>query len=231
MQEILSVKNVYKSYKKHQVLKGVSFDIHKGDVVALIGINGSGKSTLLETICGVQKQDSGEIIGIENYKYLGYVPQMFRLFLDLTVRDNLEYFSLLFRVDSKRVEEVLQMCYLKEKEKTLCAKLSGGYKQLVSLAVAILHKPQLLILDEPTSAMDPLFRNEFWKIIKKYLAEGGSVLVTTHYMEEINFCNKIMVLSSGKIVFKNDVQDDLGAHKFKSAMELLVFFEQGDKHV
>lgn len=231
MQEILKVLNLYKSYGKVKVLKGVNFSIKKGEIVGLIGVNGSGKSTLIETICGVKNKDSGEIVGIvENCKNIGYMPQSFGCFNDLTVKENLKYFALIYNLNNNRVQEVLNITHLKEKENYLCGNLSGGYRQLVSLAVAILHNPKLLILDEPTSAMDPLFRDSFWKIIKNYLAGGGSVLVTTHYMEEINLCTKLLILSGGKIVYDNFVSEIFKNGKFNSAADLIFAFAKGEKY-
>ena len=229
-EEILRLENIQKSFKKHHVLKGVNFSIKKGESVALVGVNGAGKSTLFEIICKVLSADSGNVFGIKDYFDFGYMPQIFRLFSDLTIKENLEYFALIYKLDKKRVEEILNLCYLKEKENFLCSKLSGGYKQLVSLAVALIHNPPLLILDEPTSAMDPLFRDGFWKIINKYLKDGGSVLVTTHYMEEINFCNRLMILSSGKIMYDNFVKEAFGTDKNFSAMDLINKFAVEDKY-
>lgn len=227
---ILKVENVFKSFKKHQVLKGVSFSIKNGESVALVGVNGAGKTTLLEIICGIQRTNSGSVFGVEDCKDIGYMSQTFRLFLDLTVKENLEYFALLYKVDKQRILEVLELTYLKDKQNFLCSKLSGGYKQLVSLAVAILHNPKLLILDEPTSAMDPLFRELFWKIIKKYLKGGGSVLVTTHYMEEISLCKRLIVLSSGKVVYNKLVSSSFGKNKFNSISELISNYLKGDRY-
>ncbi len=218
---ILSIKGIKKSYGKVNVLKNVSFDINKGQIVALLGVNGAGKSTLIEIICNVKSYDYGTITSNIKQKEIGYMPQSFSLFADLTVKENLEYFAVLYDITKQRIGQVLELCKLEGKKNMLCKNLSGGYKQLVSLAVAILHNPKFLILDEPTSAMDPLFREIFWGVIKDYVANNGTVMVTTHYMEEINMCNKLMILSSGEIVYDAFVKDTFKKGKFTSAIDLI----------
>lgn len=220
---VLNVQNIEKSYGKTPVLKGVSFKLTQGEKKALIGVNGSGKSTLIEIICGVKKESTGSVDGIINdCKNFGYMCQSFSLFADLTVRGNLEYFALIYGVDKSRIDEVINMCFLTEKQNYLCCNLSGGYKQLTSLAVAILHKPKLLILDEPTSAMDPLFRDKFWKIIDLYSALGNAILIITHYIEEVEKCDSIMVLSDGKIIFDKSVQETFKEGQKLSIAELII---------
>ena len=227
---ILSVKEIKKNYKKVNVLKNVNFDIYKGQIVALIGVNGAGKSTLIEIICKVKNYDHGTIISKINSKEIGYMPQSFGLFADLTVKENLEYFAVLYNITKQRISQVLELCKLENKKHMLCKNLSGGYKQLVSLAVAILHNPKFLLLDEPTSAMDPLFREIFWNVIKSYNSNGGTVMVTTHYMEEINMCNKLLILSSGEIVYNDFVENTFKKGKFKSAIDLINTMVKGERY-
>lgn len=228
MQEVvLKVENVYKSYGQKEVLKGVSFDVKKGETVAFVGVNGSGKSTLIEIICGVKSKNSGIVSGIvNNCKNFGYMPQTFSLFADLSVYDNLDYFSILYNVPKNRINEVLKECFLEDKKYLLCSQLSGGYKQLTALAVAILHSPPFLILDEPTSAMDPIFRDKFWQIIEKYAKKGNSILIITHYMEEIQKCKKLMALSNGKIIYNNSVEETFAKGDIKSVAEVLYKFSE-----
>lgn len=229
-QKILETKNITKSYGKKEVLKGVNLSILKGEKLALIGVNGSGKSTLLEIICGVKKADSGTMILPVKSNEIGYMPQKFSLFQDLTVRENLEYLAILYDLKKTEVENILKICFLKEKENYLAKDLSGGYKQLLSLAGAIIFIPKLLVLDEPTSAMDPLFRMSFQKIISKYMNMGGSCLFTTHYMEEINFCDKVAVLSKGKIVYENSTKETFSDNGFKDASELVLKYTKGESY-
>lgn len=216
---MLKIKDVYKSYDDNKVLKGVSFDVKENEIKGLIGINGAGKSTLIELICGIKKIDAGQIFlngkdVKENQKTIkkifGYMPQTFNLFSDLTIEDNLGYLCAVYKLDEKvEVPRILKLCKLEDKRKMLASNLSGGYKQLLSLAGALIHKPKLLILDEPTSAMDPLFRKKFWSIIKECKKNGCTILVITHFMEELLECDTFACLSNGKIV----VDDKLNHYK------------------
>lgn len=224
---MLKITNLNKSYKNKKVLIDLNLNINKNDIVALIGINGAGKSTMLEIICGLIKKNSGnvEISGINlddkkqrkllKYK-IGYMPQYFSMFNDLTVKENLNYLCAVYKIDNKRTEEILRLCNLDDKKNQLAKNLSGGYKQLLSLAGTIIHSPELLILDEPTSAMDPIFRQLFWKIIKELNKNGTTILVTTHYIEEISECNKLMCLAQGRIIIEQSTQSlDISSNNSK----------------
>lgn len=211
-EQMLKIQNLFKSYGKKQVLKGANFVLNDGELKGLIGVNGSGKTTLIECVCGVKKFDSGEIkidgLDIKNranktkLKYtFGYMPQRLTMFNDLSVRENLAYFASVYNLPKNRIDEIIEICGLGQYQKTLAQNLSGGYRQLLSLAGAIIHSPKLLILDEPTSAMDPLFRIKFWEIIHTYHKSGSSILLITHYVEELNECENFMCLSNGVIAF------------------------------
>ncbi|MBQ7798662.1 MAG: ABC transporter ATP-binding protein, partial [Clostridia bacterium] len=133
---------------------------------------------------------------------IGYMPQTFCLFNDLTVKENLGYLSAVYGLNEQvEVQRIIELCNLTSMQNKLAQNLSGGYRQLLSLAGAIIHSPKFLILDEPTSAMDPLFRKNFWKIINECRNNGCTVLVITHYMEELFQCDSFACLSNGKIVF------------------------------
>jgi len=216
---MLKVKNVHKSYKDKKVLKGVNLHVKRGEIKGLIGINGSGKSTLIECVCGIKNFEDGEII-INNINILdkknkntikhsiGYMPQTFSMFNDLTVEENLKYLCAIYHVDeTKCVEDAISACYLQEHRKTLAKNLSGGYRQLLSMASAIIHNPIFLILDEPTASMDPIFRRQFWKIVNNCREKHTTVLVITHYMEELVECDNFVCLANGKAAFEGSVND------------------------
>ena len=224
---ILEVENLTKNYKKKEVLKGVNLSLAQGEKLALIGVNGSGKTTLLEILCGVSRKSGGTILMPNSKNEIGYMPQTFSLFQDLTVKENLGYLAVLYGLNNDDVENIIEECFLREKENMLAKNLSGGYKQLLSLAAAIIFKPKLLILDEPTSAMDPLFRKSFQKILQGFMKNGGSVLLTTHYMEEIDFCDKVAILSDGKIVYCDYVKNAF-SQKYKNASELIFAYTRKD---
>lgn len=232
---MLNVTNLYKSYKDKQVLKGLSLNLEDGKIYALVGVNGAGKSTLMECVCGLKTFQEGEIFidGLspkkrkENKqikKIIGFMPQTFSMFGDLTVKENLEYLSIIYELKKERVDEVIEMCNLKNRQKDLAKNLSGGYKQLLSLAASIIHNPKLLILDEPTSAMDPLFRKSFWQIIHAINEGGTTILVTTHYLEEIQECNEILLLALGKIIHNSKVENMYENGKFNSVYDIIDYY-------
>lgn len=215
---MLVVKDVYKSYKTKNVLKGTSFSVKMGEIKGMIGVNGAGKSTLIEIICGVKKLDMGEILinGIdisekekrnEIKRLLGYMPQSFSLFNDLTVEENLGYLCAIYNIDTAIKNKVIDVCGLTEYKNILARNLSGGYKQLLSMAGAIIHSPKFLILDEPTAAMDPVFRRKFWKVVNSLRNDNLTVLVITHYMEELIECDSFVCLANGKVSFDGSLKE------------------------
>lgn len=215
---MLEVKNVYKKYGNKEVLKGINFIVTDGEIKGLIGVNGAGKSTLIEIICGVKPFDNGEIninnISINDKKnkdnikaILGYMPQSFSMFNDLTVEENLGYLCAVYDLDLINVDKIIDLCNLSEHKKTLAKNLSGGYRQLLSMACSIIHSPKFLILDEPTASMDPIFRRKFWEIINKLKNEKMTVLVITHYMEELVECDSFSCLANGKITFNGSLKE------------------------
>lgn len=233
---VLTVESLNKSYKTNNVLKNLSLEIGEKDLTALVGVNGSGKSTLIEIICGIKKKDGGTISFMDRdisdkkhsnevKRQIGYMPQFFSMFNDLTVKENLRYLYSVYELnDLAVILRTIEKCGLKKEENTLVKNLSGGYRQLVSLAGAIIHNPKLLILDEPTSAMDPLFRKQFWDIIYACKSAGTAVLVTTHYAEEIFNCTKVLCLYNGSIIHKSDVANIYENGKFKSIHEVLDYY-------
>ena len=214
---MLEVKNVFKKYGKKQVLNGVEFSVSNGEIKGLIGVNGAGKSTLIDIICGVKKLDEGKIyideIESTNKKnknkidrIIGYMPQSFNMFNDLSVEENLGYLASVYGLGKGAVERTIKLCHLEDFRKILAVNLSGGYKQLLSMAGAIVHSPKFLILDEPTSAMDPIFRRKFWDIVHICKKNNVTVLVITHYMEELLECDSFVCLSGGKISFDGNLK-------------------------
>lgn len=215
---MLKIKGLYKSYKNKEVLKDVNLHLEKGTITGLIGVNGAGKSTLIECVCGVKKINAGEILidgnNVQEKKLrqkikniIGYMPQSFSLFNDLTVEENLRYLAVAYDVDLQTIEKTIELCCLNQYRSTFAKNLSGGYRQLLSLAGAIVHSPRFLILDEPTSSMDPIFRRKFWKVINDCKNQNTTVLVITHYMEELIECNSFICLSGGKVSFNGALSE------------------------
>ena len=135
------------------------------------------------------------------------MPQSFGMFNDLTVQENLGYVCSIYNVSTDKIDEIIDMCYLTDQKHTLAKNLSGGYKQLLSIATVLIHNPEVCILDEPTSAMDPIFRKNFWKIIKECNKKGTTILLITHYLEELLECDRFACLAQGEIQYIGVVKD------------------------
>ena len=208
--ELLRVSNIQKRYGKHHVLNGVSFSCNKGQCIGIAGVNGSGKSTLLSVIAGVQKADGGEVImdGVDilknkSYigKYIGYVPQDNPLIEDLSVRDNLKlwYCDSPYNLNDQMENGFLKTLGIHEFQKKTVKKLSGGMKKRVSIAVAVHNAPKILLLDEPSAALDLIAKKTIRDYLKEYMASGGTVIIVTHDEEELDLCDTVYVVSEGKL--------------------------------
>ena len=196
----LKVEDLKKSYKKVQALKGISFELRKGELFSLLGPNGAGKTTTIRILTGLIKPDGGSIFVFgeditKNYisakRLIGYVPQHINLDVELTVYENLLIHGLLFGMSlkeiKKRIDELLAFADLAQRRKTKVKDLSGGMKRRLLIIRALLHQPKILLLDEPTVGLDPHIRRKIWHLIKQIQEKGASILLTTHYMEEAEY--------------------------------------------
>ncbi|SHJ64455.1 ABC-2 type transport system ATP-binding protein [Caminicella sporogenes DSM 14501] len=212
---VVDVKNLRKVFNNYVAVDDISLKISKGKIFGLLGPNGAGKSTTIRMLCGVLTPTCGEgkVLGYDLYKEgekikqnIGYMSQKFSLYEDLTVLENLKFYSNIYSLSKntikRRIEELIEMAGLKGKEKTITKNLSGGWKQRLALGCALLHKPKLLILDEPTAGVDPVSRRIFWNMIYELANQGITILVTTHYMDEAESCDEIAFVFSGKILTK-----------------------------
>jgi ABC-2 type transport system ATP-binding protein len=191
----------------------ITFEASAGEVFGFLGPNGSGKSTTIRILCGLLRPTAGEayVAGLSVAaqpelvrRRIGYMSQRFSLYNDLTVIENLRFFAGLYNVVGKelyrRIEWALAMAGLNGRERSMTATLSGGWKQRLALGCAILHKPPIIFLDEPTSGVDPLSRRRFWELIQQLRTEGVTVFVTTHYMDEAEYCNRLALIYRGRLV-------------------------------
>jgi len=191
----------------------VSFEIRSGEVFGFLGPNGAGKSTTIRMLCGILAPSGGQgtVAGFdirtqpeEIKSHIGYMSQKFSLYEDLTVEENINFFSGIYRIPAEkkpaRKEWVLEMAGLKEHRNSLTATLSGGWKQRLSLGCAILHEPPILFLDEPTSGVDPISRRAFWDLIYELSGRGVTVFVTTHYMDEAEYCDRLGLIYRGELI-------------------------------
>ena len=191
----------------------VSFRIAKGEIVGFLGPNGAGKSTTLRMLCGLLRPTEGRalVAGIDVARYpervrerIGYMSQKFSLYSDLTVAENLRFFAGIYRVPRairpERIRFAIDMAGLTGRETMLVSTLAGGWKQRLALGCAILHRPPILFLEEPTSGVDPESRRRFWDLIHSLSADGVTVLVSTHYMEEAEYCHRVALIDRGRLV-------------------------------
>lgn len=209
----IDINGLTKKFGKFTAVDHISFKINKGSIFALLGPNGSGKSTTIRMLCGVLTPTSGEgrVLGLDIIKdsekikkKIGYMSQRFSLYEDLTVEENLRFYGEIYGVPKnelkERVNQLIELADLKRKERVQAKYLSGGWKQRLALGCALIHKPELLVLDEPTAGVDPVSRRVFWRIIHTLSKQGITILVTTHYMDEAQTCDTIGFIFNSKLL-------------------------------
>jgi ABC-2 type transport system ATP-binding protein len=216
--EIIAVRGLTKNYNGRAVVDHVDLEVRQGEIVGFLGPNGSGKTTTIRMICGLLKPDEGtgtclgydirsetEAIKLE----VGYMTQRFSLYEDLTIAENLDFVARLYALSprAKIIADTIEQLGLTNRRDQLAGTLSGGWKQRLALAAAVMHRPKLLLLDEPTAGVDPKARREFWDEIHRLAAGGLTVLVSTHYMDEAERCHRIVYISYGKVVARGTVPE------------------------
>ncbi len=197
----------------------VSFDIRPGEVWGFLGPNGSGKSTTIRMLCGILDPTEGtaEVLGFDIRRHpeaikarIGYMSQRFSLYPDLSVRDNLEFYAGVYGLSGPvfrtQVQTWLERSGLANRQRAPARELSGGFRQRLALGCAVLHHPQMVFLDEPTAGVDPVSRREFWDLIDRFSAEGTTTMVTTHYMDEAEHCDRLAFIYEGRIVAQGTPQ-------------------------
>jgi ABC-2 type transport system ATP-binding protein len=207
------VERLVKRFGDFAALGGVSFEVGAGEIMGFLGPNGAGKSTLIRILCGLLRPSGGRalVAGIDVAKdpegvrrRIGYMSQRFSLYSDLSVEENLRFFGGIYGVPRDKIDErvrfAVDMAGLAGRETSLVSMLAGGWKQRLALGAAILHRPMILFLDEPTSGVDPESRRRFWDLIHTLGADGVSVLVSTHYMDEAEYCHRIALINRGRLV-------------------------------
>lgn len=236
----IRVTNLTKKFGDFTAVNNISFTIEKGQIFGFLGPNGSGKSTTIRMLCGVLTPTSGkgEVMGYdiatetEMVRHnIGYMSQKFSLYEDLTVEENLEFYAGIYGVPKElrdqRKKELIGMANLYGKEKALAGTLSGGWKQKLALGCALIHKPRLLVLDEPTGGVDPVSRRTFWEVIHALARQGITILVTTHYMDEAQSCDVIGFIFNGDLMEIAPIQEVLTKHNTNNLED--VFIEMVEK--
>lgn len=227
---ILEVKEVYRYFKEVKAVDGISFSVNKGEFIALLGPNGAGKTTTVEMIEGIQKPNNGSItiLGMNWGSNESKLHQIISLslqetrFIDkLTVRETVQLFASFYNLPRERVDEVIEVVALSEKRKSYVVNLSGGQRQKLALAIALLNRAPLLLLDEPTTGLDPTARREIWNILMNLKKQQNtSLILTTHYMEEAEYlCDRIIIMDKGKILAQGTLDELLSANNSKEIIE------------
>src|SRR5512144_1739462 len=209
----LEVNGLTKKFGDFTAVDHVSFTVEPGEVLGYLGPNGSGKTTTIRMLCGLltPTEGSANIMGIDVFKnpeqvkpLIGYMSQKFSLYDDLTVLENLQFYAGVYEIplaeEKQRINEILQLAGLEKRTSSLTVELSGGWRQRLALGCSILHRPKLLFLDEPTSGVDPVARREFWDLIYQMAAEGTTIFITTHYMDEAEHCNRVAFMYRSKLM-------------------------------
>jgi len=206
---IVEVKNITKNFKETIAVDDISFDVAQGELFGLIGPDGAGKTTLFRMLTTLLKPKSGfaKVLGLDIVKdfkkirkRVGYMPGRFSLYQDLSVEENLKFFATIFGTTIEENYDLIKDIYilLEPFKKRKAGKLSGGMKQKLALSCALIHKPDVLFLDEPTTGVDPVSRNEFWDMLKKLKQQGITILVSTPYMDEASLCDRVALMQKGK---------------------------------
>lgn len=216
----VSVEGLEKKFGEFTAVNKINFEVKEGEIFGFLGPNGAGKSTTIRMLCGIISPTSGKglVGGFDIIKEqakikenIGYMSQKFSLYNDLTVEENINFYSGIYKIPQsqkkERFEETVHTAGLDGMEGRLTSTLAGGWKQRLALGCALLHKPRIIFLDEPTSGVDPITRENFWGVIKELVTKGVTVFVTTHYMDEAENCNRMVLIYRGTIIAQGSPQE------------------------
>ena len=209
---VIKAVNLTKTFGDFTAVDNISFEVYKGEIFGFLGANGAGKTTAMRMLCGLSNPSSGEanIAGFDVYdetekikSNIGYMSQKFSLYEDLTIAENINFFGGIYGLSDKELKEqsnlLIEKLDLKKNAKKLVGELPLGRKQKLAFSVAIIHKPSIVFLDEPTGGVDPITRRQFWDMIFEAAESGITIFITTHYMDEAEYCNRISMMVDGKI--------------------------------
>jgi ABC-2 type transport system ATP-binding protein len=209
---VIKTEKLTKRFGNFYAVNEITFEVSKGEIFGFLGANGAGKTTAMRMLCGLSSPSSGkaEIAGFDVYKEtekikmnIGYMSQKFSLYEDLTILENVKFFGGIYGLSDKQIkskgEELITQLGLQSEAKKLVGSLPLGWKQKLSFSVAVLHQPKIVFLDEPTGGVDPVTRRQFWDLIYEAAHNGVTIFVTTHYMDEAEYCNRISIMVDGHI--------------------------------
>ena len=208
----ISVRNLVKRFGSFTAVDNISFDVGRGEIFGFLGANGAGKTTAMRMLCGLSypTSGSGSVAGFDIMsqaeqikRHIGYMSQKFSLYEDLTVKENLTLFSTIYGMSDKEIkmksDEVFHALEMEDMRNTLVKDIPTGWKQKLAFSAATMHTPDVVFLDEPTGGVDPVTRRRFWELIYKASSQGMTIFVTTHYLDEAEYCNRISIMVDGRI--------------------------------
>ena len=212
IEKVITAKNLTKRFGDFIAVDQINFYVNKGEIFGFLGANGAGKTTAMRMLCGLLMPTSGEatVAGFDVYKQteqikknIGYMSQKFSLYEDLTITENIRFYAGIYGLNDAQIKEktaiLIKQLHLEGEEKTLVRALPLGWKQKLAFSIAIVHDPAIVFLDEPTGGVDPITRREFWGLIYEASARGITIFVTTHYMDEAEYCNRVSIMVDGRI--------------------------------
>lgn len=234
----IDVQGMTKRFDGRTVVNAISMQVHTGEIYGFLGPNGSGKTTFIRMLCGLLRADggSGTCLGHDVIResaaikrQVGYMTQRFSFYEDLSVRENLEFVARLYGMPDRRgvVDRTLMDLGLEGRGRQLAGQLSGGWKQRLALAACLIHRPRLLLLDEPTAGVDPKARREFWAQLQSLAAQGMTVLVTTHYMDEAERCHRLAYLAYGNLLAQGTVAELVNSTGLRTLDDVFIHLMDG----
>jgi ABC-2 type transport system ATP-binding protein len=240
-EKIITVENLTRTFGSFTAVDSISFDVHKGEIFGFLGANGAGKTTAMRILCGLLSPTSGKanVCGFDVYTQseqiklnIGYMSQKFSLFEDLTLWENISFYAGIYRMSREQIkiagEALLDRLELTQYRNRLIKSLPLGWKQKLAFSIAIIHKPKVVFLDEPTGGVDPITRRAFWDMIYQTSEEGITVFVTTHYLDEAEYCDRISMMVKGKIGGLGTPAELKAQFKAKNMYDVFLTLARGD---
>lgn len=232
---IISVQNLMKKFGQFVANDNLNFEVYKGEIFGFLGANGAGKTTAIKILCGLIAPTSGniQVAGFDVYKEtnkikrnIGYMSQKFSLYEDLTIVENFRFYGGIYGLSKKQIQDktklLLERLNLQDAKDKIISSIPLGWKQKLAFSVAIMHDPKIVFLDEPTGGVDPITRRQFWELIYETAHSGMTVFVTTHYMDEAEYCDRVSIMVEGKIRALNSPQNLKKDYKAKSMDEVFI---------